>query len=716
MRISGDNAINFAAACVTAASVALTMAGAALPAQTVATDNVRADSARLARHDSVGRARAVALAPVKVTALGAALAPARVPYSVSLREASEAARLVTPLSLEEPLRGIAGVQLDNRNNIALGERLTIRGFGARTQFGVRGVRVEVDDVPATMPDGQTALTHIDPAAVGSVEVVRGPASALFGNAAGGVVRIRSEPPPDSPFALRGDIGVAERGTITRRVAASTMRGGWSADARLSDLHYDGYRQNSDATDLRGGGRIAHEGVRDTLAVVVAAVDYDAKNPGGLTDSARTVDPRSASATNLRYRTGERGTHEQAGVSWRRGGERSSIVATAFVLGRHVDNPIPQRIIDLGRRAGGARLVVDRALAPFGREGTVSLGVEHSRQRDDRRSYNSLDGVRDALALDQREEVFNTGAFARLAMPLLGDLHLLAAVRSDDILFKVADRLITPTDPDDGGQRTMRAVSPSAGLSYAIGEHANIYTNVATAFETPTTSELANQASGAGGLNPSLSPQRVTSWELGTRAPLGGAGSASLSLYDASVRDALVPFELASSPGRQFFRNASRARHRGLEGEVALAIGSRTFARTALSLIDARFIRDEFGAVSRAGKRIPGVAPARLDLDLRTLAPHGASFELALRAQSRTPASDLGTAWSPGYAIVDLRAFGGRHTVAGVGVSPSIAVSNVLDARYDASLIANAARDRFFEPGPARAVTVALAVHWLSAPQ
>ena len=712
MQISAQRIVSLTAIVVATFGVALSVAAPALHAQT-ASDSARADSIRLARQDSSVRARAVALAPVTVTALGAALAPAKVPYSVSLRQASEAARLVTPLSLEEPLRGIAGVQLDNRNNIALGERLTIRGFGARTQFGVRGVRVEVDDIPATMPDGQTALTHVDPAAVGSVEVLRGPASSLFGNAAGGFVRIRSEPPPDSPFALRADVAAAERGTITRRVAVSTVPGRWSADGRLSDLRYVGYRQNSDATDLRGGGRVAREGVRDTVALVVAAVDYDAKNPGGLTDSARSANPRSASATNLRFRTGERGTHEQAGISWRHGGDRSSVVATAFLLGRHVDNPIPQRIIDLGRRAGGARIVVDQVLAPFGREGTLSLGIEHSRQRDDRRSYNSLDGVRGDLALDQREQVFNTGAFARLAMPVMADLHLLAAVREDDILFKVGDRLITATDPDDGGERTMRALSPSAGLSYAFSERANIYANVATAFETPTTTELANQASGAGGLNPSLSPQRVTSWEIGTRGPLGAVGSVSLSVYDARVRDALVPFELASSPGRQFFRNASRVRHRGLEGEGAVTIGSRTFVRAALTLIDARFVRDEFGAVSRDGKRVPGVAPARLDFDLRTLAPRGSSVEVALRAQSRAPASDLGTAWSPGYAVVDLRGFGGRYTFAGVGVSPGVALSNVLDARYDASLIANAARDRFFEPGPGRTISVVIAVDWLS---
>ena len=703
-------------ACVTLFTVASIIVASAASAQTPDTASAHADSIRRATSDSARHARAVSLAPVTVTALGAALAPSRVPYSVATRQASPAAQLIMPLSLEEPLRGIAGVQLDNRNNIALGERLTIRGFGARTQFGVRGVRVEIDDVPATMPDGQTALTHVDPAAIGEVEVLRGPASAMYGNAAGGVVRMRSMSPPNAPVALRADVGVAERGTTTERFAASSVRGAWSVDGHVSDLRYIGYRQNSNASDLRGGGRIAREGVRDTLSLVVAAVDYDAKNPGGLTDSARTANPGSASATNLLYKTGERGTHEQGGLTWRHGGERSSVVATAYVLGRHVDNPIPQRIIDLGRRASGARVVLDRTVAPFGRDASLSLGAEYSAQRDDRRSFTSLAGTRGTLTLDQRERVSNAGAFARAAVPIVGNLHLLAALRADDIVFRVADHLVTATDPDDGGSRTMRAVSPSAGLSYAFSPRANLYANIATAFETPTTTELANQASGAGGLNPTLKPQRVTSWEIGSRTPLGDAGSASLALYDAEVRDDLVPFEVASSPGRQFFRNAAHVRHRGLEADAAAALGARSFARVAITVVDARFVRDEFGAVSRAGKRVPGVAPSRVDLGLQTLVPWQTSLGVALRAQSRTPASDLGTAWSPGYAVLDLRAFGGRYRVGGTGVRPSLALSNVFDRKYDASLIANAARDRFFEPGPRRSVTAALAIDWMSSPR
>ena len=690
----------------------LLLVGRALLAQTQMPDSAHADSVARPAGDTLRQRRAVALAPVRVTALGASLSASRVPYSIAVSRPSDASRAVPPLSLEEPLRGIAGVQLDNRNNIALGERLSIRGFGARTQFGVRGVRVDVDDVPATMPDGQTALTHVDPASIGFVEVLRGPASSLYGNAAGGVVRLRSAAPLDAPFAVRAELGRSERGTLTSRGSASSVIGAWSVDGHVSNLRYDGFRANSDAKDLRGGGRLARAWARDTVALTVAGVDYDAKNPGGLTDSARTADPRSASATNLRYRTGERGTHQQAGLSWRRGGARSSLLATAYVLGRHIDNPIPQRIIDLGRRTSGARVAYEHALSPAGRDGSVSLGAEYAGQRDDRRSYVSLDGVRGAAALDQRERVGNNGLFARVVMPVAGELHFLGAVRADQVRFRVTDRLVNATDPDDGGSRTMRAVSPSAGLSYALGNAANVYANVATAFETPTTSELANQPDGAGGLNRTLQPQRVTSYEVGSRMPLASIGRVSLSAYDAEIRDALVPFELASSPGRQFFRNASRSRHRGVEADASVLLGSRVSSQLGVTIVDARFIRDDFNAVSRAGKRVPGVAPSRLDVEVRGDAGR-TSVEITLRAQSRTPANDLGTAWSPGYALVGARASAARHAFGTVRLSPSISVSNVLDIHYDASLIANAARSRYFEPGPGRYVTVSVALDWVS---
>jgi iron complex outermembrane recepter protein len=385
-----------------------------LPADSAGRDSSRADSARRAP---------TALAPVRVTALGGSLSPARVPYAVTLVIPADAARLRAPLALDDALRGVPGLAVDNRYNIALGERITIRGFGARTQFGVRGVHVDVDGVPATMPDGQTTLSHVDPASIASSEVLRGPASSLYGNAAGGVVRLTTLSPLQLGNDIRLSSSIAERGTVTTRGSVSGVAAGWGGEARVSSLDYRGFRVHSNARDLRGGGQLVHTGARDTLRLTLATVDYDADNPGGLTDSASVAAPHTASATNLRYRTGEKGSHRQAGIGWRRSLAGWSLDASGWGLSRHLVNPIPLRIIDLNRRAAGARLAIehgaDDARFSFG------AGIEHGSQWDDRRSFASQDGVRGTIALDQDERVASDGAFARAALALTPAVSVLA---------------------------------------------------------------------------------------------------------------------------------------------------------------------------------------------------------------------------------------------------------------------------------------------------
>ena len=657
-----------------------------------------------ARADSLRRARATTLAPVRVTALGGSMAPNRVPYAVAVQGSAPAARLTAPLAVDEPLRGIPGVAVDNRYNIALGERITIRGFGARTQFGVRGIHVDVDGVPATMPDGQTTLSHVDAGTITTSEALRGPASSLYGNSAGGAVLLTTwaqrSPHPD----IRLSESVAERGTTTSRLELGTTSARWSAAARASALDYHGYRIHSDARDVRGGAHVAHAGARDTVALSIATADYEADNPGGLTDSARTADPRSASATNLRYRTGEDGVHRQGGLTWRHAADAWSLDASAWGLGRRVNNPIPQRIIDLRRRAGGARVAIESSTLAGGAL-TLGAGVQHGTQIDDRRSYDSQNGTRGVRQLDQLEHVNGDGVYLRAALAPTDRLSVLGAVRGDRVAFAVDDRLVTATDPDDGGRRTMRAISPSLGAAYSWSPRFSTYVNVATAFETPTTTELANRPSGAGGMNPDLQPQRILSTEVGLRAPAGMSGSFTFAAFDARIRDALVPYELASAPGRQFYRNASRARHRGLEGSASSTVGAWGLARVAATLLDARFNATDAAAGLTAGKRIPGIAPFRADVSLLAGLTGPLRAGVVVAAQSRTPVNDSNSAWSPGFAVVDASLGAASRDIGPVSLTAGIFVANVLDRRFDTSVVPNAARDRYFEPGPPRTLTV-----------
>jgi iron complex outermembrane receptor protein len=252
---------------------------------------------------------------------------------------------------------------------------------------------------------------------------------------------------------------------------------------------------------------------------------------------------------------------------------------------------------------------------------------------------------------------------------------------------------------------MSALSPSVGVALMLTPRFSTYANVSTAFETPTTTELANRPNGAGGMNPDLAPQHVVAIELGARAPLGSFGSATLALFDARIRDALVPFEVPAAPGRQFYRNASRARQRGVEASASALLQPWALARIAATLVEARFAATDSAAGLVAGRRIPGVAPFRTDVSLTAGAGGPVRAELLATMQSRTPADVANTAWAPGFTVVDMNAGLAPRGIGAVAISASASLSNIFNRRYDTSVVPNAARGRFFEPGPGRTLTI-----------
>ena len=602
-----------------------------------------------------------------------------------------------------------GVQVDNRFNAALGERISIRGFGARTQFGVRGVKVIVDGVPATMPDGQSSLNHVELGTLGSAEVERGPASALYGNAAGGVVLLESAPPPDSVFgatlrALGGGDGLSRfQGTVGGRAGGA----GWTLGA--SRLAYDGFRQWSDQRSTRLTGRAdARSAAHGWGAVRASAawVDYDAHNPGSLSDALLAQDPTRAFANNVNQQTGEAGKHGQLGLGWRRALGPGELDASAWGLRRRLNNPIPVSIVALDRRAGGVRAAYTVDAAQTDARERLTLGTEVQRQRDDRQNFGNSAGVEGARTLDQLEHVTSTALFAQGDATLGSRVVALAGVRSDHVRFAAADRLVSATNPDDSGARTLAATTPSLGVSVSLVRAANVYANASTSFETPTTTELANRPTGAGGFNPDLQPQRARSLEAGLKgtALLGSRGAASwqLAAYHTAVRDALVPFEVPGAPGRQFYRNAGEARHRGVEASGEASVGAGLTLRAAYTLVDARFTQYTVHDTSYAGHRVPGVSPRRLDASALWHGPRGALLGLDVRAQDRMPANDANSAQAAGYALADARAVAGEWRLPGAVVAPFLGVTNVLDARYVTAVTVNATGARYFEPGSRRA--------------
>ncbi|HEX6748782.1 MAG TPA: TonB-dependent receptor [Longimicrobium sp.] len=663
-------------------------------------------SAAAAQQDALAdTARRYAIDTLSVRVLRTPVPPLRAPFAVSVAGGEEQRRAKPALALNEPLAGIPGVQVENRFNYALGERIAVRGLGARAQFGVRGVRVLVDGLPATMPDGQTTLNHVDVGSIGRAEVIRGPASALYGNASGGVVRLSTLPPPPVPLGSEYRASAGADGLLRLQSWAGGTTGPAAYRLSVTRLKYGGYREHQSADNSQVGLNLGLHRGADALRLAFTAVHYDAQNPGALSDSLLRVDRTAAVATNVTQKAGEEGHQGQLGLTWEHALGAGSIEVTGYGLARSLDNPIPVRFIDLDRAAGGARALWTGADVVH-----WTLGGEWELQRDHRQNHENLQGARGALLLDQVERVTSAAAFAALSADA-GPATVLGAVRYDRFRFSVRDRLVTTGDPDDSGARTLGAWSPTLGVSVQAAPWLAFYGNVATAFQTPTTTELANRPSGAGGFNPDLRPERTASLEAGARARRGAAWG-ELAAYRARIRDALIPFEVDGFPGRQFYRNAGRAVHRGIEASAGVEPVAGLTLRAAYTYTDARFGTYVLGGTDLSGNRVPGIAPHRVEGTVFWSRAAGPFAGVDVRHESRTPVADTdstGALASPAYTTVDLRGGWSELRLGRVRLSPNVGVTNLFGVEYNTSVVINAARGRYYEPGPGRSIYAGLEV-------
>lgn len=660
----------------------------------------------------------------------------RIPRAVSWLERQTVQRAQQTLSLEESLRFIPGIIVESRQNFALGDRISIRGVGSRAQFGVRGIKIVADGIPLTLPDGQAQLTNLDLGSAGRVEVIRGPSSSLYGNAGGGVILVETERPESVPLRLepRGLVGAFDLRKWQGKASGALGPADYVLDASRTTVK--GFRAHA-AAHMTAVNALARWGVSPRTGLGFSFNFYDspfAKNPSSLDRATADSAPESARLFVKRQGAGERAQQGQGGVHLRHALDAERVLeASAYGLWRELLNPIPGRIIDLSRQAGGVRSVLRGRASLFGQRFGWILGTDVELQRDDRVEFenrgidpaqvpdSALDDLepaavpglvqKGALQLDQEERVRGVGPFAELDLEPGSRWNLTLGARYDRYRFEVRDRR-TQGDTDDSGARAMHQLSPLIGVGFRAHPSVNLYGNFATAFQTPTTSELSNRPEGVGGFNPELEPERIRSLEAGVKGTIPSARFAySLAAYRARVRDALLPFQVPGSE-EVFFRNAGQTRHVGVELAAQWQAWSGLRTHLAYSWSDFEFTEyvDSAG-FDFSGRQVPGVPAHRIFLALAYEHPLGLFGELHLRwvdeffandfngppPGSTRPADDF---VNPAYAVLDLR-LGFDRAFDGFGLAPFLGVNNVLDERYNGSIVPNALGARFFEPAPGR---------------
>ncbi len=651
----------------------------------------------------------VARTPASLTTFGGAV-------SVLSGDAVQRGRLAT--GLDEALAFVPGVLVANRWNYSLDQRLVIRGFGARANFGVRGVKVLLDGVPQTLPDGQSQLTNVDLARVERVEVLRGAASALHGNAAGGVVAFTTEVAP-SRRGVTLDAGV-EAGTfgssrLQARVASRGVRASGSVSA--SRFSTDGFRAQSAAEQRRLSGALDVVLASSTRLLVRGAWADDprAENPGALTAAEARTTPALAAPNNVRRRADKAVQQGQLTLGLDHASSTWDVSLRTWGIARDLENPIaapapPPTVpeeglwIGIARRVVGSRAAVTRRLVGGGR---LTGGVDLQHARDDRVNRRHLAGTPTGPALlDQREVVTELGTFVEVDVPITGGLALRTGARRDAVRFEVTDHRAS-TVP---GARTLDAVTGHAGLTWA-GRRGTAWASVASAFETPTTTELANRPDGTTGLNRDLDPQHSRMVEVGARTTHGRA-ALELAAWHTSTRDAIVPFQEVG--GRSFFVNAGQLRIRGIEAAARAPVHRRLDALVTWTFTDAIF--QDYAltlggtTVRYDGNRVAGIPRHLLRLGLRG-ALGSVSLDLDHAVTSAQFADDANTQLVPGgtAGVTGVRASTRVLAGGGMAVVPFVAVQNLWDRRYVASVTVNGGFGRVFEPSAGRVISVGMTV-------
>ena len=677
---------------------------------------------------SVAQETISTLEPVVVSSTRMDTTVLETPASVSLIDGEQMRASRLGVNLSESLGSVPGLQIQNRENYAQDLQLSIRGFGARSTFGVRGVRLYVDGIPATMPDGQGQTSNIDIASIDHVEILRGPFSALYGNSSGGVVQVFTEegrlPPELSGSFAAGSHGAWRYGAKARGL---TEVGNAELDYVLSVNRYttEGYRDHSGARRNLGNAKIGLQLDDSTrLTVIANSVNIKADDPLGLSRQAFDENPRTAVANAGLYNTRKSVEQTQGGLVYEKHleggdelramvyyGERDMVQYLAIPAVAQRNPQHSGGVIDLARRYAGAdvRWTSHHRLA--GRPLTVVAGIAYDELREDRRGYENFSGdtlgVRGSLRRDESNKVSNIDPYLQASWQFAPQWTLDAGLRHSRIRFSSHDHYIVTGNGDDSGRASYREWLPVGSLQYSPTPDLSFYVSAGRGFETPTFNEISYRSDALGGLNFDLAPAVNTNVEIGAKARVAG-GILTAAVYQSRSRDEIVAAD--ASFGRTSYQNAGRTRRTGAELAWSGELADNLRAQLAYGWLDARY-RDDCTTPScmdadrpdrqlRSGNRIPGIARQALYFSLDWMPEEGFRAGVDGRYLSRIQVNDGNTEAAPSYFVAGVHAgYVWRNGPWRIGSYAR--VDNLFDRQYAGSVIVNEGNQRYYEPAPGR---------------
>ncbi|MHB4625259.1 TonB-dependent receptor PqqU [Klebsiella pneumoniae] len=667
-----------------------------------------------------------------VTAAPTTVSELDTPAAVSVVNGDEMRQAAPRVNLSESLGAVPGLQVQNRQNYAQDLQLSIRGFGSRSTYGVRGLRIYVDGIPATMPDGQGQTSNIDIGSVDTIEVLRGPFSALYGNSSGGVINVTSQtgtqPPTVEASSYYGSFGTWHYGMkATGAVGDGSHAGDVDYTVSTNRFTTHGYRDHSGARKNLANARL---GVRindvSKLTLLLNSVDIKANDAGGLTADEWRDNPRQ-SPRGDQYNTRKNTRQTQAGLRYERqlsaqddlsvmmyAGERETTQFQSIPRAPQLKPSHAGGVIDLTRHYQG----IDTRLTHRGEllvPVTLTAGLDYENMSERRKGYENFVmvngapqyGEQGALRRNERNLMWNVDPYLQTQWQLTDKLSLDAGVRYSSVWFDSNDYYITPGNGDDSGDASYHKWLPAGSLKYALTDAWNVYLSAGRGFETPTINELSYRSDNQSGLNFGLKPSTNDTVEIGSKTRIGN-GLFTAALFQTNTDNEIVVD--SSSGGRTSYKNAGKTRRQGMELGLDQQFGESWRLKAAWTWLDAIYRTNVCDDASCNGNRIPGIARNMGYASFGYQPEQGWYAGSDIRYMSDIMANDENTAKAPSWTVVGLTT-GYKWSYGRMDMDLFGRIDNLFDREYVGSVIVNESNGRYYEPAPGRNYGIGMNLAW-----
>ena len=664
------------------------------------------------------------ISEVVVTATRLEVSLFDVPAAISRVSADQLRENALGINLADDVATVPGLLARNRNNYAQDQQISIRGIGANSAFGIRGVRVYQDGIPATGPDGQGQVSQFNLDSADRVEILRGPFSALYGNSSGGVIQLFTSEGKE-PTQLRSAVAYGSFDTFRAGVSASGTEGAFDYSAAFTHFTIDGFRDHSSARNESFNGKVGYAfNDSNRLSLVANIVSRpDAQDTLGLTQAQFDADPDQTAAVATTFNTRKSLEQQQGGLIYDHDindaqsvrllgyyGHRDVVQFLSIPVAPQTAATSAGGVIDLNRKFGGgdARWAWKGELA--GRPFSWVAGVSYDRQNELRRGYNNFIGttlgVRGNLRRDENNISSNIDEYTQGTWDFAQAWSATVGVRRSEVKFDSRDHFIVGTNGDDSGEITYGATSPVAGLVYKARPWLHLYTSYGQGFQTPLGSELAYRADGSTGLNLGLRPARSNNSELGAKLHFSPDLTGEATVFRALTRNEIVVN--TNLGGRSTYQNAGRTRRSGAEFAFSYRFADNWRSQLAYTYVDATYSDAYLTCLSTpcaaptgivaAGNRLPGVPRNNAFASVRWGDELGLQLSANGQYVSAVAVNDQNTVFTPSYTIFGVSGGYGMDLPA-LRLNAFVRLNNLFDRRYVGSVIVSDGNGRFFEPGP-----------------